>query len=137
MHHLLPKEHTFFIRVNHSSSSFFTSDLDLVKRVKPSAVIVPKVSTQKCVADASDYLSEHKEIQIFALIESALGFMNLNQICSTANQYNLTGLVFGHEDYLNDIDAFSTDEMFNLSHARQASFVQLRPINFLPLIVHT
>jgi len=113
------KEKKFYIRTNSTWSAYFADDMDLVHKVNPCGIIVPKISSVECLAEVSKYLSSNSNVEVFGLIESALAIMNLKEICSSGKKnHHVSGLVFGHEDYLNDIDAFSSDEMFNLSFAR-------------------
>ena len=102
----------YFIRVNNPTSSFFASDIHLINQVIPNAIIVPKIFSSKCLEKVNQSLSSCINTKVFALVETALAIMNLAEICSS-NKNTLAGLIFGHEDYLNDLGAYSPGDICN------------------------
>jgi len=114
------------VRINAISSGLCTDDLRAIIPGKPDGIYLPKVS------DASQILwiiCEIEELEkqagitigtvsLVAGIESALGILNLREICQASSR--LSALVFGAEDYTADIGGIRTVNAIEFLFARSA-----------------
>jgi len=98
------------IRINALSSPWGTEDLMAALAARPDAVLVPKVSTAADIeqvesamgsADAAD------EIALWAMMETPLAMLNLQEIAATAGAANgrLTAFVMGTNDLAKETGA--------------------------------
>lgn len=95
-------------------AALFGDSSDLVR---VDAVMVPKVAEDDDVSWVADLLGEHdQELPILALVESARGVLNAEEI---ADEPATDALVFGAEDLAADLGATRTDEGTEVLHARQ------------------
>jgi len=110
---------SYMIRTNPIGSNFFNDDLYLIKSLSVDPIIlIPKIRNIDDLSKMQDSLKQYdlENIPKFLLIENAEALLNLNEIIKNSN--NVCGLVFGHEDYLNDIDGLHLKDNSNLSYAR-------------------
>lgn len=114
------------VRINPFSSGFAEADLEIVLPAKPDGVLLPKTT---CAADVQklsrmigevekDNGWENNSIVILAIIENALGIINLNEIAKSDSR--LVGLICGGEDLATDINAIRTRAGWELFYARSA-----------------
>ncbi|WOE32947.1 MULTISPECIES: CoA ester lyase [unclassified Acinetobacter] len=80
------------IRINSKSSEWFVDDIQLTKFSNIRAIILPKTES---VADI-DAVTALRAIDVFALIETPLGFANIRQI---AQAKSVKALMFGSIDF--------------------------------------
>jgi len=85
--------------------------------VRLDAVMTPKVAECDDVSRIADLLAEHdRELPVLALVESARGVLNAEEI---ADEPATDALVFGAEDLAADLGATRTEEGTEVLHARQ------------------
>jgi citrate lyase beta subunit len=114
------------VRINSIGSGLEQDDLAAVLPSHPDGVVIPKVDS----ADAIQWVSSQIEaverqrgwpvrgIGLIAIVESALGIVNLAQIA--AADARLQALVFGAEDLASDIGARRSAEAWEVFYARSA-----------------
>jgi citrate lyase beta subunit len=102
------------IRINASHTPFFAADLAAVANLPIDGIVIPKVET----ADPFHYAAQMTKLPLFAIIETALGIMNLKEIAQAAPQ--LVGLLFGAEDLTADLGAAPSPDKRELFYARSA-----------------
>jgi citrate lyase subunit beta-like protein len=113
------------VRINAVGSGLEREDLSAVLPSRPDGVVIPKVAS----ADALKWVSSQIEamerrygwptggIGMIAIVESALGIVNLAQI---AAEGRLQALVFGAEDLASDIGARRSSQAWEVFYARSA-----------------
>ncbi|XP_060597081.1 citramalyl-CoA lyase, mitochondrial-like [Ruditapes philippinarum] len=123
------------VRVNAVSSGLMEEDLRVIFQAQhlPQTIMVPKVNSVQELASITNNLQnalkdrtvQHK-ISLVLFVESALGLINLRDICERgvelslrSNIYNVDGLVFGSDDFCADIGAKRSAEGSELLYARQ------------------
>lgn len=105
-----------FIRVNPMDSPYFYDDLDEIKDLDVTGILLPKASVASMKAlDA--YLNEnHLEFKIIGLIETALGLEMSFDILNQSDQ--VVGVLLGAEDLTLDLGATRTKESREIRYAR-------------------
>lgn len=98
------------IRVNGLETAWGREDLEFCARVKPDAVLVPKVgsaSTIMMVAHSLDKLGAAETLRIWAMVETPLAILNIANIGMTAIDpaSRLSGLVMGINDLIKETRA--------------------------------
>ncbi|KAH3724408.1 citramalyl-CoA lyase, mitochondrial-like [Dreissena polymorpha] len=123
------------VRVNAVGSGLMEEDMRVVFRActLPDTIMVPKVNSTADLASIIHNLKStlkerdlaHK-LSLVLFIESALGLMNLREICERAtelslrsNVFEVDGLVFGSDDFCADIGAKRSVDGSELLYARQ------------------
>lgn len=114
------------IRINPFSSGLTEADLEVVLPAKPDGILLSKTMCAEDVQKLSKKISEveksngweHNSIAILAIIESALGIINLNEIAKSDPR--LVALICGGEDLATDINATRTRAGWELFYARSA-----------------
>lgn len=107
------------VRVNGFASGRTEDDLKAVLPGKPDAVLLPKLEREKQLVSIDSLLHPYPEIALLAIVESALGMVNLESICQACERVpRLQGLVFGAEDFTADMGATRTPEGMELLYAR-------------------
>jgi citrate lyase subunit beta/citryl-CoA lyase len=75
------------IRINGLETTWWIEDLNMVAKVKPDAVLVPKVSTARHLEDVAermvDISAEHR-IRVWAMMETPLAILNAGEIAAAA-----------------------------------------------------
>ena len=114
------------VRVNHMSSGLPEAEIDATVAGRPDGYIVPKVEDPADL-HAIDRFIAHAErahqlpegqIRLFAMIETALGVMNLREIAAATQR--LEGLIFGAEDLAGDIGSIRPPAAWEVFYARSA-----------------
>lgn len=113
-----------FVRINALASGRGEADLQAVVPGKPDGILVPKVDDAATLVWVDQLLStlekehgiEPGSIFLAATIESAIGFLNLREICQSNPR--LQALVFGAEDFTADTGITRTREGQELLLAR-------------------
>jgi citrate lyase subunit beta/citryl-CoA lyase len=91
------------VRINGLDSPWWLEDINAVARVKPDAVLVPKVSHPRNLQDVADRLvdisAEHR-IRVWAMMETPLAMINAAKIAEAAEdvETRLAVLVMGTND---------------------------------------
>ena len=115
------------VRVNSYPSGHCEDDLAAVLPAQPDAILLPKVDTVEQIRQMNETLCRAEQsadqpqgsIALLAIIESALGMVNLESICrSSENIPRLQGLIFGAEDFTADMGAVRTPAALELLYAR-------------------
>lgn len=107
------------VRVNGFASGRTEADLKAVLPGKPDAVLLPKLEREKQLLSLDSLLHPYPEIALLAIVESALGMVNLEDICRAGERVpRLQGLVFGAEDFTADMGATRTPGGTELLYAR-------------------
>ncbi|GMQ79575.1 MAG: citrate (pro-3S)-lyase subunit beta [Anaerolineae bacterium] len=114
------------VRVNAPDSDFIAADLEAIARTTIDGIVVPKVETAEQVQTIDKFLTAGElaggqasgGIRLFALIETALGIMNIKEIGQSSRR--LEGLMFGAEDLAVDIRATRSKEGWEVFYGRSA-----------------
>lgn len=120
---------TRYVRLNPVESDFFADDLAATLPGKPAGYVLPKVASAVSLQQLGDELDRAEDnygwprnsIALLAIIESALGVMNLAQIAQASPR--LIALLFGAEDLAGDLGAIRTKEGDEVAYARSALVV--------------
>lgn len=94
------------VRVNSVDTEYFTNDVSALARAGVAAIVVPMIDTAadvQAVVRILDAEPAAKETQLWIMIETALGVMNLREICAASKR--LTGMIVGPNDLLKDLKA--------------------------------
>lgn len=113
-------------RINAVGSGYELDDITTVLPGRPDGIVIPKVDSPEQIAWASAIIADSEKrygwaigaIHIIAIVETARGIVNLAGIAG-ANA-RLQALIFGAEDFANDIGATRTPEAWEVFHARSA-----------------
>ena len=117
------------VRVNHLSTGLVQGEINATVAGCPDGYVAPKVE------DAADLramermldMAERRgglapgSLRLFAMIETALGVMNLRKIARATPR--LVGLIFGAEDLASDLGAVRTRAAVEVLYARSAVVV--------------
>jgi len=109
------------VRLNTADSELIAQDIAETLPAAPDGYVIPKVESldhlQQVDALIHQYGGDAIEIPLFAIIESALGVVNLREI---ATYSGLKALMFGAEDLAGSLGAQRTPAMQEVTMARQA-----------------
>ena len=97
------------VRVNAVDTEFFQSDVKALAKAGAQAILVPKVENVEDIQAAAAILDADpnaNSTQIWFMIESALGVMNLREICAASPR--LAGMIIGPNDLIKDLRAKDT-----------------------------
>lgn len=93
------------IRINSIDSGFWEKDLELIKALRPAAVLLPKVISAATIQQADRYLNDGGvTTKIWIMVENPMGILKLDQIVEQACGHNLECLVLGTNDLIKDTD---------------------------------
>ena len=114
------------VRLNAVESGLAEDDLTGTVAAHPHGYVVSKVESPEDLVDITYWLDEAEllsnwqpeSIRLFAMIETALGVMNLREICMATPR--LDGLIFGAEDYATSVGAVRTRAGNEVLYARSA-----------------
>ena len=114
------------VRINTLSSGLAEKDLEMILPSRPDGILLSKTKTAEDVQKLSKILADFEKNQgletntilILAIVESALGIINLKEIAQSDPR--LDALVFGGEDLATDINAVRTKDGWELFYARSA-----------------
>jgi len=113
-------------RETNRTADFFLADFDSTIDACPDGYVIPKVETAQQLQIVAHHLdeAEHRHgwpagsIRLLALIETALGVMNLAGIAQASPR--LEALMFGAEDLAGDLGAQRTRAGWEVFYARSA-----------------
>ena len=113
-------------RINPVGSGMEGADLDIVIPGTPDGIVIPKVASAKDIQWVSAKLGKlekklglkHGSIYLLAIIESAMGIVNLTEISQADGR--LKALIFGALDLAGDIGAKRTTGAQEVFYARSA-----------------
>ncbi len=114
------------VRINDSNSPLAQADLLCMLDAQHNGYVVPKVESAEALLAISHFLDAQEQanawptghIRLLAMIETALGVMNLREIAQATPR--LDALIFGAEDFAASIGAVRTRENGELFYARSA-----------------
>lgn len=114
------------VRVNPASTGLQADDIAATVGGKPDGYVIPKVEDAQTLTHIDTVLSEHEQhldipdgsIRLLALIETALGVVNLREIASAHRR--LVALIFGAEDLASSMGAIRTTDGHEGAYARSA-----------------
>lgn len=105
-----------FIRINPLDSPYFYDDLDSLKEVDVKGILLPKAGVESMVA-LDKYLDENNlDLEIIALIESALGLERAFEILQKSDK--IVGMFLGAEDLTLDLGSKRTKASKEIDYAR-------------------
>lgn len=114
------------VRVNHGRSGLPAAEVAATAGARPDGYILPKVDDPSDLHALDHWVSQaerdhglpERSIRLFAMIETALGVMNLREIAAATPR--LEGLIFGAEDLAGDIGSIRTPAAWEVFYARSA-----------------
>jgi citrate lyase subunit beta-like protein len=114
------------LRINAVGSGLELEDLAVGLPAGPDGIVLPKATEFSQVQEVSAAITEFElaeglqagSIRLLAQIESARGLVNLKEIAGA--DARLDALIFGAEDYANDVSATRTPEGSEIFYARSA-----------------
>jgi citrate lyase beta subunit len=117
------------VRINAFGSGLEADDLDATLPGQPDTIVLPKANGAESIQwlDRQLALAEQangwpaSSIGLIALIETALGVVNLKEICSASPR--LSALIFGAEDLAGDLGVPRTLEATEVFYARSAMVI--------------
>ncbi len=112
------------VRINSIDSGLEVDDLRTVLPAHPQGIVVPKVQNAQQLTWVSQFIGteekaqgwESGKIALIAIVESALGIINLREIASSDPR--LQALIFGADDLAGDIGAIRTASGWEVFYAR-------------------
>lgn len=108
------------VRINSHTPQAITADIQAVAAGKPDGIVVPKVESADTLAFAGEQLPDG--VMLFALIETAAGFLYLPNIIKESHQQSLPlhGLILGGEGLITSLGAKASSGRKELAYARSA-----------------
>src|SRR5665648_998222 len=110
------------VRVNPLDTEFGPHDVDVIARVKPDTLLIPKANEQqiKLVDTMLDKIEEEEgyiagSIKIIALIETAIGLATVYDVIKASKR--VVGVLLGGEDLTADLGIRRTKAEEELKHA--------------------
>jgi citrate lyase subunit beta / citryl-CoA lyase len=107
-----------FVRINYDKENLIP-DIISCNKTGIRNFILPKINSKKDIKFIQKLFSKYlkiKKYNIMILIESSQAIINLKEICSSSKKIN--GLMFGAEDYLNDINILEFYNKTNIDYPR-------------------
>jgi citrate lyase beta subunit len=113
-------------RINAIGSGFEYEDLRAALAGRPDGIVIPKVVDAWQVRWTSEQIAEYERemgwisggIRVIVQTETAQGIVNLPAICSADPR--IEAVIFGAEDYANDIGATRSHDGWEVFYARSA-----------------
>lgn len=127
------------VRINPVGSVFHQDDLDATIEGHPDGYVLPKVDSPDMVRVVVEWLTaaerargwQEGEIALLAIIESALGVVNLREIA--ARSPRLDALIFGAEDLAGDMGATRTTDGWEVFYARSAVVLHAKAFGLMAI----
>lgn len=105
-----------FVRVNPLDTPYFYDDLEVVKDLEVTGMLLPKADIESMKA-LDEYLEKNRpEFEVIGLIETALGLEMSLDILSQSDR--VVGALLGAEDLTLDLGAIRTKESREIRYAR-------------------
>jgi citrate lyase subunit beta / citryl-CoA lyase len=108
------------VRINDAASDAFSDDVRLLRAARIATVMLPKAES---VAHVQAVRAALPDARVLALIESARGVANVEQVASAEG---VVRLAFGTLDYALDLDLDMTESPEGLAHAAGAIAIASR-----------
>lgn len=124
------------VRINPvRAGGFYREDIWRTVNAQPDGYVLPKVESTRQIEEVSELLTQAEyennlpsgAIRLLAIIETALGVVNLREIISEADP-RLDALVFGAEDLAADLGAVRTPDGWEVFYGRSAVVLHARAI---------
>jgi len=114
------------IRVNSLTSQWGAADLAAAAEAKPDAILIPKVSSPRDLAEVDQHLTgtSGAETQLWAMMETPLAILNAGTIAGTGGR--LACLVMGTNDLVKEFRGLHTQDRANLHAALGLSVAAAR-----------
>jgi citrate lyase subunit beta-like protein len=108
------------VRINGVDTIWAKDDIAAIANESLDGIAIPKVQSKEQLLWVKSEIQKHtsKKIPLVAVIESALGVVNLKEIASATDW--LQALVFGAEDFAGDVGAVRTQKADEVFYARSA-----------------
>ena len=114
------------VRINTLYSELSEKDLDMIIPGRPDAILLSKTTQASDVTKLSEILLKYEQdagwqegsIKIFGVVETALGIINLKDICQSDPRLEV--IICGGEDLAADFNAIRTRAATELFYARSA-----------------
>jgi len=122
------------LRINPIGSNDFNHDIDTVLRCEADGIICPKIETPDDILQLEIELDRagcNKDIAIFPLIETPKAVVFCYKIAISSKK--IKGMIFGHEDFLNNIRGLQGKNYQNLLFARSTIVMVCRAIGITPI----
>ena len=104
-----------YARIPHSFINI--KDITLLIDNGCKGIVIPKIHKLSTISKLDKILNTiNRKIKIVLLIETAYSLVYLKEILSKSNK--IIAIMFGHEDYLLDIESEESDDEINLNYAR-------------------
>lgn len=119
---------TLYVRINNASSDFFLEDVICANHPKVHGVVLPKAEIKSLEA-CLKVLDPSKTI--LCLIESALGVIQLPQLCQMSSQ--VKGLLLGGEDLSADCGVERTQAGHEIDYARKSLVMHAKAFKLMAI----
>jgi citrate lyase beta subunit len=114
------------VRLNHAQTELPATEIEATAPARPDGYIVPKVESAADLLAVDRLLASTEvtlglaadSLRLFAMVETALGVMNLPTISQACSR--LEGLILGAEDLASDLGAVRTAAGWEVFYARSA-----------------
>ncbi len=110
------------IRVNSPGTPWVDEDLEVVARIGPAGVVLPKVEDPAWVRDVDDRLE--RAVPMFLMIETATGVLAAPELARTSPR--VSGLLFGAADFRKSLRAGPLPGEMELFYARSQILLAAR-----------
>ncbi len=111
-------QNNFFVRINNDKKNLLP-DIIASTKAKIKSYVLPKINTSKDVKLIEKKIKKYlksNNLNFFILIESSMAIINLKEICTSSK--NIKGLIFGAEDFLNDLNILEFYDNTNIDLPR-------------------
>jgi citrate lyase subunit beta/citryl-CoA lyase len=111
------------VRINPFTTEYAQKDIDVIARVKPDALMIPKATEEELIA-INEILTkiemqegfEKGAIKLFVIVETAYGVENVYNIIKSCDR--IVGILLGGEDLTSDLGIKRTKEGEEIFYAR-------------------
>ena len=100
------------VRINALSTAWGVDDLVAAAHAAPDAILVPKVSSAKDLAEVEDRLGTTK-VALWAMVETPLAILNIKEIAGAGGR--LACFVMGTNDLIKEFRGLHTPDRLNLA----------------------
>ena len=105
-----------FIRINPLDTPFFYEDLEAIKNLDITGIVLPKASIESMQKLDKFFLENHLDFKVICLIETAMGLELSLQILSKSKK--VVAVLLGAEDLTLDLGAKRTKKSDEIAYAR-------------------
>lgn len=119
------------VRVNPFTTEFVTKDIDVIARVKPDTLMIPKATEEELIAIdkiltkiESEEGFDAKSIKLIPIVETAYGLENVYSIIKSCDR--IVAILLGGEDLTSDLGIVRTKPGEEIFYARNKVAVACR-----------